>query len=130
MNLRRGAGACAALVALACAGVDARAAAVTPPLPLAIYGDESVATSDDARAYLFNPAAIGQRYPSELLVAWARRDAHHEWNTGVGTWRRLAFGFTRQRDTSQTYGLGFSLGGERMRYGGTGYERVAGQPPV
>ena len=68
------------------------AAALTPALPLAIFSDESVAASDDARAYLFNPAAIGQRYPSELLVAWARHDQHQEWNTGVGTWRRLAFG--------------------------------------
>ena len=128
MNLRRGAAACAALLAFACTGRGARAAAVTPSLPLAIYSDESVATSDDARAYLFNPAAIGQRYPSELLVAWARRDRHHEWNTGVGTWRRLAFGFTRQRDTSQTYGIGFSLGSERMRFGWSGSELVSGQP--
>jgi protease-4 len=117
-----------ALAVLAGAGQVAHAAAVTPSLPLAIFGDESVAGTDDARAYLFNPAAIGQRYPGELLVAWARRDEHREWNTGIGTWRRLAFGFTRQRDTSQTYGLGFSAGSERFRVGWSGYELVAGQP--
>ena len=128
MSICRGAAASVAFVTLACIGQPAHAAAVTPPLPLAIYGNESVATSDDARAYLFNPAAIGQRYPSELLVAWARRDAHHEWNTGASTWRRFAFGFTRQRDTSQTYGIGFSAGGEHLRFGWSGYELVAGQP--
>ena len=128
---RRGAVAWAALALLAllaCDGRVAHAAAVTPPLPLAILGDESVASSDDARAYLFNPAAIGQRYPSELLVAWARRDQKHEWNTGIGSWRRLAFGFTRQRDTSQTYGIGFSTGSPRVRFGWSGYVLVAGQP--
>jgi protease-4 len=46
----------------------------------------------------------------------------------VGTWRRLAFGFTRQRDTSQTYGLGFSAGSNTVRFGWSGYELVAGQP--
>ena len=107
---------------------QARAAAITPSLPLAILGDESVSASDDARAYLFNPAAIGQRYPSELLLSWARRDTHREWNTGVLTLKRLAFGFTRQRDTSQTYGLGFSTGSERFRFGWASYVLVAGQP--
>jgi protease-4 len=123
-------GAHVALVAGALLAVAslARAAAVTPGLPLALFGDESVAASDDARAYLFNPAAIGQRYPSELLVAWARRDEHREWNTGVATMRRIALGFTRQRDTSQTYGIGFSTGGERMRFGWASYWLVAGQP--
>lgn len=117
-----------ALLALACAAGTTRAAAVTPSLPLAIFGDESVAATDDARAWLFNPAAIGERYPGELLVAWARQDARREWNTGVGTWRRFAVGFTRQRDTSQAYGVGFSAGGERLRLGWSGYQLVAGQP--
>lgn len=126
MNLRRAA-ACAALVVFACNG-RAYASALTPAQPLVLYGDESVASTDDARAYLVNPAAIGQRYPGELLLAWARRDEKHEWNTGVGTWRRLAFGFTRQRDTSQTYGIGFSAGSPRVRFGWSGYLLVAGQP--
>ena len=90
MSLRRLAAACAALVVLAGPGA-AYGSALTPAQPLLLYGDESVASTDDARAYLTNPAAIGQRYPSELLLAWARRDPEHEWNTGVGTWRRLAF---------------------------------------
>ena len=128
VSVRRWAAVCVTLAALACTGHRARAAAVTPSLPLAILGNESVAASDDARAYLFNPAAIGQRYPSELLVAWARRDEHREWNTGVGTLRRFAFGFTRQRDTSQTYGVGWSTGGERLRFGWAGAELVTGQP--
>jgi protease-4 len=127
VNLRRLAAACAALVVFAGPG-PAHGSALTPAQPLLLYGDESVASTDDARAYLTNPAAIGQRYPSELLLAWARHDAEHEWNTGVGTWRRLAFGFTRQRDTSQSYGLGFSAGGPHLRLGWSGYVLVAGQP--
>ena len=105
-----------------------RAAALTPSLPIAILGDESVAASDDARAYLFNPAAIGWRYPRELLVSWAKYDEHREWNTGIATLQRLAFVFTRQRDTSQTYGIGFSAGGDQFRIGWASYVLVAGQP--
>lgn len=126
MNLRRAA-AWVALAMIACAG-RARASALTPDQPLVLYGDESVASTDDARAYLVNPAAIGQRYPGELLLAWARRDDTHSWNTGVGTWRRLAFGFTQQRDTSQSYGIGLSAGSPRVRLGWSGYLLVAGQP--
>ena len=123
--------ACAAVAAAFLLGPGAepaRAAALTPPLPLALQGNENVVATDDARAFLFNPAAIGQRYPSEFMVAWARHDAHREWNTGVATWRRLAFGFTRQRDTSQAYAIGFSTGGEQLRFGWTSSWLVAGQP--
>ncbi len=115
-------------VGLVAGRVTAHASAVTPDLPLALYGDESVASSDDARAFYFNPAAIGRRYPSEWLLAWARRDGHHEWNTGVAQWRRVAFGYTRQRDTSQTYGIGFSAGSGPLRMGFTSRMLVAGQP--
>ena len=105
---------------LLCAGTWAGAAlaAVSPaPLPLASFGDESVAASDDARAYTVNPAALGQRYPSELLLAYARHDRGHEWLNGVATWRRLGFGYSRQPDSLTRAGLGFSLGGGPLRLG-------------
>jgi len=41
--------------------------------PFVLYGDESVASTDDARALFVNPAALGFRYPSELLLAYADR---------------------------------------------------------
>jgi len=118
----------ALVLGMALAAGGAHASAITPAQPLALFADESAAVSDDARAFFFNPAAIGERYPGELLVAYARHNEHKEWNTGVGTWRRMAFGFTRQRDTSQAYGFGFSTGGERLRLGWVGMELVAGQP--
>ncbi len=90
--------------------------------------DESLAATDDARALLVNPAAIGQRYPSEWLLAYARRDSGHEWNAGLASWRRLGLGFTRERDSSLAFGLGISAGNERLRLGLAAIERVASAP--
>src|SRR5690348_3476612 len=118
----------ATCAALALVASLAAARALTPRLPLTLEGDESVAATDDARAFLFNPAALGLRYPSELLVAFGRADAHHEYNTELATWRRLGFVAQRIRDTSQTYGVAFALGPDRLRFGWTSHFLVAGQP--
>ncbi len=87
-----------------------------------------MAATDDARALLVNPAAIGQRYPSEWLLAYARGDSGHEWNAGLASWRRLGLGFTRERDSSLAFGLGFSAGNEQLRLGWSAIERVASAP--
>jgi protease-4 len=88
-----------------------------PTQPFVMYGDESVASTDDARAFFVNPAAVGWRYPSELLLAYADRQQGAGRTTGAATWRRLAFGFTHQSGVDEAYGLGFSLGGERASLG-------------
>ncbi len=93
------------------------ATAPTPGLPLALYGDEGVATTDDARAALLNPAGVGVRYPSELFAGFARAGAKQEWNTFVATAGGFGLLARRQRDTLQTYGAVFAAGGEGLRFG-------------
>ena len=121
------------LAALACfaafaATIPAHATSLSPKLPLGLYGDESVATSDDARAMLFNPAATGLRYPGELLVSFARFDPHHEWNSTLWTRHNMGLQMLRQRDTSQTYGAVFAWGSDKLRFGWSPYWLVSGQP--
>jgi protease-4 len=121
------------LLALAClcalaAAAPAHATSLTPKLPLALYGDESVATTDDARAMLFNPAATGLRYPGELLLSYARYDAHHAWNSALWTHHGVGLQMLRQRDTSQTYGAVFAWGSDRLRFGWSPYWLISGQP--
>jgi protease-4 len=115
-----------ALAVAACAG-SAAATSLTPNLPLALLGDESVATTDDARAMLVNPAALGTRYPGELFLGYARRAANQEWNTTLASSGGMGLLALRQRDTSQTYGLAFAAGGERLRVGWAPYWLVTGK---
>src|SRR5262249_33682544 len=104
----------AILVVLACGTLPAHA---EPQPPFALFGDESVASTDDARALFVNPAAIGWRYPSELLGANSDRGQGSSRATGAATWRRLAFGFAHQAGVAGSYGLGFSLGDEHASVG-------------
>ena len=90
--------------------------------------DESAASTDDVRALLVNPAAIGQRYPSELLLAYSRRDSGHEWSAGLASWRRVALGVTRERDSTLSFGLGVSAGSGACRLGWAPALRVASAP--
>ena len=116
------------LLALGLAASVAHATAFTPHMPLALEEDESVATTDDARALVVNPAAIGLRYPSEAFEGFARYDRQYEWNSTLFTRGRFGLLALRQRDTSQTYGFGLAAGGERLRFGFTPYQLVSGQP--
>lgn len=100
------------------------ATAFTPKLPVSLETDESVATTDDARAMLMNPAGLGVRYPNELFSSYTRRDTYHEWNSTLLQAGGFGFLALRQRDTSQTYGLAFAGGGERFRVGWVPYWRV------
>lgn len=106
-----------ALALLAVLLLAAPPAHAEPTRPFVMYGDESAASTDDARALFVNPAALGWRYPSELLLAYADRQQGAGRTTGAAAWRRLAFGFTSQSGVDETYGLGFSLGDERASLG-------------
>jgi len=88
-----------------------------PTKPFVLYGDESVASTDDARALFVNPAALGWRYPSELLLAYADRQQGAGRTTGAVTLRRLALGYTHQSGVDEDLGVGFSLGDERASLG-------------
>ena len=100
----------ALLIAAPCANAD-------PTRPFVLYGDESAASTDDARALFVNPAALGFRYPSELLYAYADRQQGAGRTTLAGTWRRLALGYTHQSGVNEDLGFGFSLGDERASLG-------------
>lgn len=103
-----------ALFACALAGPLVRAAAAQPS---ALHGDESVATTDDARALFGNPAGIGVRYPDELLVGWARREAAHEWSSGLLTLGSMGLFATREPFERRSWGYGLASGDAPLRVG-------------
>ncbi|HET7225704.1 MAG TPA: S49 family peptidase [Candidatus Eisenbacteria bacterium] len=113
----------AALLALAWA-TPGRATSPTPPPSLLVTGEESAATVDGGAAMWLNPAGLGERYPSELLIAWTRFGAKREINDEVLTLGGFALHAERDRDTSQTYGFGYARGGERLRMGATAVWRL------
>jgi len=106
------------VAALAAASLGAAA----PPAgaqgwPLVAAGAEGVATTDDARAMLFNPAALGARYPAELHIGWARRGAGEDWTSFLGTAGGLGGYVLRAPDGARAYGLALAAGEDRMRIG-------------
>lgn len=116
---------CAAFaLTLAFAAGAAHATAPTPPQSLLVTGEESAATVDGGAAMWINPAGLGWRYPSELLIAWLRSGRKREINDEVWTHGGFALHAERMRDTSQTYGVGLAGGGERLRIGATTEWRV------
>src|SRR5262245_18223248 len=123
LGMRRALLAVAALC-VACAG--ARAAPFAPPA--ALLGDEGVATTEDARALLVNPALLGQRYPSELWLGYSRDVARDDAYAAFTTWQRLGFGYSRTFDRANRYALGFSLGSAEARLGWTSILRAAAAP--
>ncbi len=113
--------------ALAC--LAAAAAGATPgPRGPALLGDEFVAATDDARALFTNPAALGQRYPSERWLGYARTAAGEEAYTALASWRRLGLGYARGLDRGHDYALGFSLGSGSLRLGWAGTLAAAAAP--
>lgn len=93
----------------------------------ALSHEESAAATDDARALLVNPAAIGARYPSELWLGWSGDQDHAQFSGGLASWRRLGFSATREENGERRYGAGFSFG-ERVRFGWSNELLVAGRP--
>jgi protease-4 len=117
---------CALAGAALLLALDSAASAVagTPEPPPLLYGDESVAATDGARGMLFNPAAVGVRYPSELVVSWSRFG--NESRVSHGLLSLGGFGLMAQRVRDQSHAYGFSLagGGGACRAGLTSVWRV------
>lgn len=106
------------LVALAVATLSGEASrAAADGWPLVAAGAEGVATTDDARAMLFNPAALGTRYPSELYVGWARRGRGEDWTQFIGAAGGFGAYALRAPDGVRAYGLAIAAGEERLRLG-------------
>lgn len=114
---RRTAPAAALLAALLAAAPAARAEAPTPALPLPIYGNEGAATVEAARSALFNPAALGSRYPEELLL-WGTRvpEGEGDWG-GILARGGAALHGRRLGAGAQDWGLSAAWGAERQRTG-------------
>lgn len=128
MNRFRSALILALASACAVAVPSAFARADDPALPPFDAGVAGVASTDDARALLVNPAAIGVRYPWEVLAGYRRLDPHHEWNTTLLTSGGAGFFALRTRDSSQTYGVAGGFGSDAMRMGMSAYRLVSNQP--
>jgi len=110
----------AALVAALALGIPAVgwAVAPTPGLVSMVFGDESAATADDARAALFNPAAASLRYPSEFVFAWERARPRGEVNHLLFARDGFAARVTRIKDSTEFFGASFARGSsERLRVG-------------
>lgn len=102
---------------------------VAAPAPLlGISGGEGVAVTDDARAYLTNPAAIGFRYPSELWLSWRGEDEPTRFEGGLGSTGPFGYAVTREAEGGYRYGFGFALGDGPLRLGWANDLWVAGRP--
>ena len=106
------------VVALAgCWCASAGAEAFTPAQPLQLYGNESAAYAEDARAVFFNPAGLGLRYPLEGFTSWSRFEGGGQINRWVVAWRGFAVQGDRVKNVSQRYGFTLAAGGEALRWG-------------
>ncbi|MFI5370855.1 MAG: S49 family peptidase [Candidatus Eisenbacteria bacterium] len=120
MRARRPAGGIPLLVAcgLACVAAPWPAhAAPTPSFPNAPLGDESVAATDDAGAFLTNPAAGGLRYPTQLLLVLGGPTPDPTGVLGAGSSGGFGVWAGRWPEHEQQYGLGFGGGPDPLRLG-------------
>ena len=103
----------AALALLTCLACTAHGAAPVPPW----VGFESVATVEGAQALSFNPAALGSRYPGELLLAM------QESGPSARAWGAFATGSgfgvmaSGGEDGRSAWGLGLASGGRGLQVG-------------
>lgn len=121
MPRRRFAFAPVLFLALALHPALAHPAFAAPDLPLILDGNEGTAVTDDARALLFNPAAVGLRYPLELY----ERQQGLRWGTATNRTLLTMGGagayVLSDRWRTQTYGVALAFGGERFRFGVSPY---------
>jgi protease-4 len=91
------------------------AAAETPPFGDGPLGNESVAVTDDATGFLFNPAAGGWRHRSELQFTYGEIEdvagAKHRLLRGLGQYHGVAFSASQVRDDRQELRFGARTGG-------------------
>jgi protease IV len=109
---------------LLCLGVNgARAQAPTTLL----FGNESVASGDNANGWLVNPATVGLRYPSELLLSVADLDPGTTRAAGLGNAGGFGLGFVNEKDGLTSILTGLAGGDEDLRAGLT-YTWLRSQP--
>ena len=93
------------------------AAAPTPELPLPLFGNESVATTDGASGFTLNPAAGGLRYPAELLVAFTDLEPTGRLYRGAYSHGGAGLAVSFPEDGTRAWTLGYGGGVDRLRSG-------------
>jgi protease-4 len=109
----------AVLALIACGPASAAVETPIPGQSLQLYGNESAAYAEGARAVFYNPAGLGVRYPVEVFgsgTSFVGGGRIHRWVVGLG-------GFALQgeqvKDVSQRYGFTQAAGGAAWRWGFT-----------
>ena len=97
------------------------APALAQDVPLFPFDDETVATTDDARAMLANPAALGLRYPAELRFGWGQGGADNDWSQLLGSAGGCGIFALRAPGERHVFGFTFAGGLEGLRAGWTPY---------
>lgn len=90
-------------------------------VPLSPFDDENVATTDDVRAMLANPAALGLRYSSELRFGWGQGGADDDWSQLLGSAGGVGIFGLRAPGERHVFGFTFATGSEDLRLGWTPY---------
>ena len=85
--------------------------------PGALLGHESVAAVEGAEAVAFNPAALGTRYPSELLVSWTDAESGPTSFRALAGFSRLGLGVAGIEDGPRALTLAGAGGADRLRLG-------------
>ena len=91
--------------------------AASSEFPEPLLGHESVAAVEGADALAFNPAALGLRYPSELLLALEESGDRARGFGALAMTGPLAIGASGDREGAHALTLGFSGGGRKLRIG-------------
>lgn len=85
--------------------------------PQLLQGNESAAATDDALGFLFNPAAGGIRYPSELTLGVTRPEpGGNDW-MGALSGNGMGFAFEELGPDFRRWTLASHRGDEQMRIG-------------
>ena len=85
-----------------------------------LSGHETVATADGAAGTLYNPALIGLRYPSEVLLGGTWDDLGRDARFDVlGAWNDFGLRYSRWPGTAQVAGLSLAAGDPALRLGWT-----------
>ena len=92
-------------------------AAPTPSFPTLVYGNESVAVTDDASGFLINPAAGGIRYPEEMVLSLTDFEPGGRAYRGVMSHGRFGVGGIVQEGGPRSWTAAMQGGEDRMRAG-------------
>ena len=102
------------MLAIAWAAPASAGVAGFPPAP---FGHESVSAVEGAEAVAFNPAALGTRYPSELLVSWTDAESGPTSFRALASFDRLGVGLSGIENGPRVLTLAGATGESKVRLG-------------